>query len=194
MPEAFRGIEMLPASRLPGQLFVLLHGAGSSDIALLAEKLRAAYPEAAILIPDGAFPLTPAAVHELVRGAQDRLNVLPTDTAIAGFSQGAVVALEYSKAHDGFAGRVLAFSGRYATLPDEAPELATIHLFHGRDDEVMPVEHAWQAYQRLAELRGDVTIDIASNVGHELHASLVDRAINRLQTCIPLRSWQRALS
>jgi len=133
------------------------------------------------------------ALHDLVRHAQDRFKVLQSDTALAGFSQGAIMALEFSVAHDGDAGRVLAFSGRFAKLPEKAPELTTLHLLHGEEDRVIPVEHAYAAYERLMELQGDATLDVASSVGHELHPALADRAIYRLQTCVPLRSWKQAL-
>jgi phospholipase/carboxylesterase len=103
------------------------------------------------------------------------------------------MALELSVAHDGCAGRVLAFSGRFAKLPEKAPEWVTVHLLHGEEDKVIAVEHAYAAYERLSSLQGDVTLDVASSVGHEIHEVLVDRAINRLQTCIPLRSWKRAM-
>lgn len=133
------------------------------------------------------------ALHAFVRQAQDRFKMLQTDTALIGFSQGAIMALEYSIVHDGGVGRVLAFSGRFATLPEKAPELTTLHLLHGKDDKVMQVEHAFAAYSRIMELQGDATIDVATSVGHEIHSALSDRAIYRLQTCIPLRSWKQAL-
>jgi phospholipase/carboxylesterase len=133
------------------------------------------------------------ALHDLVRLAQHRHRILQSDTALVGFSQGAIMALEFSIAHDGGAGRVLAFSGRFATLPDKAPELTTLHLLHGEDDHVIPVARAYDGYARLTELQGDATLDVASSVGHEMHPVLVERALNRLQTCIPLRSWQQAL-
>ncbi len=219
--QVFQGIELLPASTQARQLFVLLHGVGatSSGLLPLAYRIRDAFPDAAILLPEGTFPFDgngngrqwfsirgvteenrPARVAEaipalrsLVRSAQDRFNVLPSDTALAGFSQGAIMALEFSALHDGEAGRVLAFSGRYARLPEKAPEFTTLHLLHGENDQMIPVSHAYSAYERLSELQGDVTLDVASSVGHEMHAALVERAINRLQTCVPLRSWQRAL-
>lgn len=134
------------------------------------------------------------ALYALVRQAQDRYGVLQSDTALLGFSQGAIMALEFSLAHDGSVGRVLSFSGRFAKLPEKAPELTTLHLLHGEEDRVIPVAHAYAAYTRLTELQGDATLDVASSVGHEIHPALADRAINRLQACIPLRSWQRALS
>ena len=78
-------------------------------------------------------------------------------------------------------------------MPEKAPELTTLHLLHGEDDPVISVEHAQAAYEKLSELNGDVTLDIASSVGHEIHPALSERAIHRLQTCIPLRSWNQAL-
>ncbi|MES1981328.1 MAG: esterase [Pseudomonadota bacterium] len=217
----FNGIEIPPADRAPKQLFVLLHGlgAGPSDLLPLAHKLRAAFPAATLLLPEGIAAFDgggagrqwfsirgiteenrPARVAEampalqaLVRNAQERYGILQSDTALAGFSQGAIMALEFSVAHDGKAGRILAFSGRFAALPEKAPELTTLHLLHGEDDPVIAVEHAHAAYERLSGLNGDVTLDIASSVGHEIHPLMADRAVHRLQTCIPLRSWKRAL-
>jgi phospholipase/carboxylesterase len=221
MPEIFHGIELLPKIRPPRQLYILLHGVGSSpaDLQPLARRLQDHYPDAAFLLPDGIQALEgsdhrrqwfsvvgiteenrPArvaqampALEAIVKRAQDRLNVLPPDTALVGFSQGAILALEFSAVHDGRIGRVIAFSGRYARLPEKAPELTTLHLLHGEQDPVISVAHARAAYERLSGLRGDVTLDIASSVGHELHPALVDRAITRLETCVPLRSWERAL-
>ncbi len=216
----FSGFELLPAAR-PTQLFILLHGVGArpANLVPLAHRLQKTYPDAAFLIPEAPSPFDgggagrqwfsvsgvteetrPArvaaampALYALVRAAQERLDVLPTDTALIGFSQGAIMALEFSAAHDGAVGRIVAFSGRYATLPEKAPELTTIHLLHGANDPVIPVAHAHAALERVSELHGDVTLDVASSVGHELHEALIERAIYRLQTCVPLRSWERAL-
>jgi phospholipase/carboxylesterase len=218
----FQGIELLPETREVKQLFILLHGVGArpSNLMPLATKIRAAYPDSAILIPEGITPFDGVGIgrqwfsvkevteenrvarviaampffYDLIHRAQDRFNVLQPDTALIGFSQGAIMALEYSVRHDGNVGRVLAFSGRFAKLPEKAPELTTLHLLHGEDDRVIPVEHAHAAYKRLADLNGDVTLDIASAVGHDIHDALADRALYRLQTCIPLRSWKMALS
>jgi phospholipase/carboxylesterase len=220
--QIFQGIELLPETMAAKQLFILLHGVGarSSDLVPLANKLRDAFPGAAFLLPDGIFPFDGGgngrqwfsisgvteenraarvagampALHALVRHAQDRFKVLQSDTALVGFSQGAIMAMEFSVIHDGNVGRVLAFSGRFAKLPEKAPELTTLHLLHGEDDHVIPVAHAYAAYERLMDLNGDATLDVASSVGHEIHAALSERAIHRLQTCIPLRSWKQALN
>jgi phospholipase/carboxylesterase len=114
-------------------------------------------------------------------------------TALVGFSQGAILALETAQAEDGLAGRVLAFGGRYAVLPDHAPRETTLHLLHGAQDTVMPARHAREALDRLGQLGGDATLDIAEGVGHELHPVLMAEAIRRLRTHIPYRTWQAAL-
>jgi len=214
-------IELLPEQGAPRQLFVMLHGMGQTASSMLpmALVLRHYFPAAAMLLPEAPHPydkgpqtrqwfsragvddsnrrervaLVLPDLLELIRREQDRLKLLPPDTALIGFSQGAIVALELCAAHDGLAGRVLAFSGRYARLPDRAPEFTTLHFFHGQDDRLMPASHSEEAYARLAALQGDATLDIAAAVGHELHPALIDRAVHRLQTCIPLRTWKRAL-
>ena len=214
-------IELLPADGPIRQLFILLHEAGDTPAAMmaLAQALRAAFPQAALRIPAGSQPAgsgadgrqwyaragvddgnraqhvaraLPALV-QYVRASQTHFGLLQTDTALAGFGQGATLALEAVSAHDGLAGRVLAFAGRYAELPQWAPLYTTIHLLHGAADSVIPADHARRAQARLATLHGDATIDVASRVGHSLHPALVDRAVVRLQTCVPLRSWEAAL-
>ena len=217
----FQGVELLPLTPVK-QLFIFLHGLGAepADLLPLADTLGAAFPEAALLIPEGTHPMDGAdsgrqwfsvqgmtednapmrvaealpGLHALVRQAQDRFGVLQSDTALVGFSQGAIMALAFSNAYDGGVGRVLAFAGRYAALPDKAPELTTLHLLHGANDPVIPVEHAHAAYARLSALGGDATLDVASSVGHAIPDELAERAVYRLQTCIPLRTWKLALN
>lgn len=216
-----RQIDLAPQGEAARQLFVLLHGVGATPESLLplGQGLQRAFPHAAVVIPEGfdAFdaggsgrqwfsiagidersrPARVAAVlpHliQFVRQQQDRWKVFPEATALTGFSQGAILALEAIAREDGLAGRVLAFAGRYAGLPERAPRYTTIHLFHGSDDPVIPVSHANAALERLAGLNGDVTLDIAHGVGHVLHPVLIDLAIERLTGRVPLRAWQRAL-
>ena len=215
-------IEFLPDAGVDvRQLFILLHGVGGTpaDMQPLAQAVRAAFPSAAVLVPQGFEPFDGGGegrqwfsvrgvteenrpervaralppLEAYMREAQARFGLLQSDTALAGFSQGAIMALELVQAHDGMAGRVIAFSGRYAQLPKSAPQYTTLHLLHGEADPIMSVAHIQAAQARLSELHGDSTIDIASNVGHALHPALIERAIVRLKTCVPLRSWEAAL-
>ncbi len=219
--ENTNGHELWPESMQAGQLFILLHGLGASasDLLPLAEKLRDEFPAAGFFLPEASFPFdgggsgrqwySNAGIDEsnrpsrvaaampallaLVTRAQQRFNVLQSATALAGFSQGAIMALELAALHDGAVGRVLVFSGRFASLPQQAPALTTLHLLHGEDDPVISAEHAHAAYARLMQLEGDVTLDVASGLGHELHPAIAERAIHRLKTTIPVRSWKQAL-
>lgn len=204
---------------------LLLHGVGDSakGMAPLAQALRRAFPQAAVMAADGFEPFDgdPSGaiggrqwfsrqgvddgnrlqrVRQVlprlaawVRSAQQSSGVGPAATALVGFSQGAICALELAQAEDGLAGRVLAFAGRYAELPDRALQHTTLHFFHGGDDTVIAADHSRAAMQRIAELQGDATIDIAEGVGHELPAALANCAINRLRTHIPHRTWAAAL-
>ena len=198
-------------------------GDSAASMAPLARRLRLAFPQAVLLAPDGfaaADPPTtgrqwfahadaqgpdteanrPARVAAVlprladwVRAAQAATGVGPAATALVGFSQGAILALELVQREDGIAGRVLSFAGRYATLPAQAPQHTTLHFFHGASDVVVPAAQARLAIQRLAALRGDATIDIAQGVGHELPAVLIDCALHRLRSHIPQRTWAAAL-
>jgi phospholipase/carboxylesterase len=71
--------------------------------------------------------------------------------------------------HPALASRVLAFSGRFASLPVAALPQTTVHLFHGKADPVIPYVHSVQAAEHLIALGGDVTAEIEPFVGHQLH-------------------------
>ena len=214
-------LELLPAAGAPQQLMILLHGVGATpqDLLPLARLLQQQFPQAACVLPHGHEPFDggPAgrqwfsvmgvteanrpqrvaaalpALIGFIRSTQQRLGVGPAATALVGFSQGSIMALEALAQDSDLAGRVLAFAGRYATLPTEAPQRCSVHFFHGSADPVIPADHARQAMERLAELDGDATLDIAEGVGHEIHPVLVRRLLFRLRNHIPARTWAEAL-
>jgi phospholipase/carboxylesterase len=115
-------------------------------------------------------------------------------TALLGFSQGAIMALEAAAAYPALASRVLAFSGRFASLPGRALPQTTIHFFHGKADPVIPYLHSVQAAEHLIALGGDVTAEIEPFVGHQLHEDLLEKAVEYLQSHIPKHVWDEALS
>jgi phospholipase/carboxylesterase len=214
-------IEWLPDNGLPPQLLILLHGVGGRGALMrpLAEALRGRFPQAAILAPDAPLPFDGGGpgrqwfsvmdlddasrilrvaqavgpLHDWLVATRERLGVREQAVALAGFSQGAILALELAARHDGAVGRVLAFAGRYARLPDMAPRQTTIHLLHGGADAVVPADHARAALGHLGVLHGDATLDVAAGVGHELHPALIDSALFRLTSHIPHRTWRAAL-
>ena len=202
---AVETIELLSGAQSPRPLYVLLHDAGGTalDMLELGHRLGDAFAEAAILIPEGltlpaadapvsadALGLAVEALAGFLRAQQQRFSVLQSDTALLGFGAGATLALALSDAHDGLAGRVLAFGGCYAAWPARAPALTTLHFLHGHNDAVVPVARARNDFAHLMTLGADATLDVASTLGHELHPALMDQAITRLQTCVPLRFWK----
>ena len=197
-------LELLSDAALPMPLFVLLHDAGGTavDMLELGHLLGDAFAESAVLIPEGLAGQAFAAddidalarrvqtLAAFLRAQQQRFGALQSDTALVGFGAGATLALALSDTHDGLAGRVLAFGGCYAVWPAKAPALTTLHLLHGQNDRVVPVARTRKDFEHLMELGADATLDVASGLGHELHPALMDQAVTRLQTCVPLRFWK----
>jgi phospholipase/carboxylesterase len=213
----------LPAREGPPQLlFIHLHGGNSQPLAMapVAERFAAAFPRAVHLLPEGFEPYDfgpegrqwfsvrdiddenrPARVAAvlpklaaLVAAAQHRFGIASASTALIGYSQGGIVALEAAQLEPPLAGRVVAIAARYAALPDRAPAATVLHLAHGKDDTVVPARFAVEAATRLVSLGGDVTADIVPGIGHTPHPELIDRAIEHMQTYLPRRVWAEALA
>ncbi len=213
-------VVLVPANQPAQLLFVLLHDDASNPDQLepLKKALLQAFPQAALALLYGPLATQEKRHHwfeqsglneynyvERVESAlprliayvqwiQNKLDLSAQATALCGFGQGATVALEATLAQSDLAGRVLAFSGCYAQLPAVAPQDTTLHLLHGANDPIVPKSAMQTVHAHLSDLGGDATLDIASEVGHELHQVLVDQAIHRLQTCVPMRSWKEAMS
>lgn len=217
-------IEWLPEDGgAPAQLIVLFHGWAGDVQAMrpLADALRAAFPRAAILVPQAALKAdaprpgwqwysiqdlaTDAALWgrrvraaaaflgPWVRAQQLRLGATPQSTLLGGFSQGGIVSLAMAQAEDGICGRVLSFGGCFVDPPAAAPRHSTLHFLHGRDDKIIPAQRTEQAMAWMQQLGGDATADIAEGIGHVLHPLLIERALHRLSSHIPARTWREAL-
>lgn len=117
----------------------------------------------------------------------------PVATALIGFSQGAIMALEATRVEPACAGRVVAIAGRFTELPERAAAATTLHLFHGKQDEVIPYRHTIEAVQHLLGLGGDATADVLPFVGHALVDDFVDLTIERLTGYVPKRLWDEAM-
>lgn len=198
-------------------------GANAEHMVPLARRLAQEYPQAAVLClnapdpfdavagptegrqwfsirqvdeanrPDRVSAALPAFVAT-VRALQARFGMTWERTALAGFSQGAIMALEAVQAEPRLAGRVLAFAGRHARAPARVPTDTTVHLFHGLADAVIPAAAAVDSAQTLLELGADVTADVLPGIGHELHPALMDKAIEQLRTFLPKKVWREAMS
>ena len=115
---------------------------------------------------------------ETVRYWQKQSGVGANATALIGFSQGAIMALESIKAEPGLASRVIAFNGRYASLPETASTATTIHLIHGGEDPVIDLAHAVAA----------------EDLGHAIDNRSMQLALDHLRYTIPKHYFDEALS
>ena len=213
----------LPAQGKTELLFLLCHGVGGDDqqLAPLAAALRLQYPQAAIVslngpercddpscgsgwqwfsmldrspekIAEEVERVLPAFI-ERVRGWGQHFGLEWPYVALVGYSQGAIMSLEAVQAEPQLAGRVIALSGAYAWLPQEAPQDVCVHLLHGMQDEVLPYRPMVSAAQALVGLGADVTADILPGIGHEISPKLIDKAMEQLRTFVPGKLWREAV-
>lgn len=203
------------------QLFLLFHGVGAAPqhMAPLAQRLAQAFPQAAVVCvaapheadggpgrqwfsvqgvnednrPQRVADAMPAFV-QTVRAWQAETGVGPAATALVGFSQGAIMALESTQLDGVLAGRVAALAGRFAQLPERAPAHLTWHFIHGKVDPVIHYGHTVTAAERLIRLGGDVTADIIPFLGHGTNDEVETLLIERLTTHVPARVWQEAMT
>lgn len=202
------------------QLFLLFHGVGAdpSDLQPLGKIIAQAFPQAMVVsvaaphdcdLGQGLQWFSVQNVTEenraqrlqqalpsfvsIVQHWQSVAQVEASATALIGFSQGAIMALEASKSSELLAGRVIAHSGRYVTLPSAAHELLTIHLIHGKTDAVIPYRHTVEAAEALQTVGADFTADVLPFLGHSINDESVAIILNRLQSHVPKRLWDEAL-
>ncbi len=203
------------------QLFLLFHGVGgqAQDMAGLGQRLAQAFPEALVASlpgplasdlgagrqwfsvrgideanrPERVAQALPGFLAE-VRRWQARSGLAPEATALVGFSQGAILALEASKQEPLVAGRIVGLAGRFAQLPERLPEHCTVHLVHGKADAVMPCALTVQAAEHLVAVGADVTADVLPFVGHAITEEMVALVLERLQGYIPQARWREALA
>jgi phospholipase/carboxylesterase len=221
MPSADALVLQRPATPA-SQLILLFHGLGATpdDLAPLGEFLAGHFPQAFIVsVPghedcdfgggrqwfsvrditeadrpqriDAAMPAFVATVRHWQQAAG--LGVEPT--ALLGFSQGAMMVLAATQRDaPALAGRVISIAGRFAEPPQRPALETTFHLFHGRQDAVIPYAQTVSAAERLLALGADVTADVLPFIGHTIDDEIAQRLLQRLTTYVPRRVWQAAMA
>ena len=184
-------------------LIVLLHGVGQTpaDVAPLADLIAAHDPQARVAAPPAVHPcdrggtgfqwmsvtgITEENRPDRIRAAlpafvatiealQRAHGVGAEHTVLAGFSQGAIMAL--AACRDRYLARhVVAIAGRCAPLPDVWERRTAVTLVHGRMDRTVPVQHSERMFERLAALGADVRLDVVPRAVHLLVSPLLERA------------------
>ena len=152
------------------QLVVVLHGLGADgqDLIQLAPDWAGALPDAAFIAPDAPDPcdMAPygrqwfsvrdrspavmaagvtqaaAALGPLVEAELARFGLPPEALALAGFSQGAMMALQLGLRGRPSPAAILAYSGALLAPESLAAELLArppVLLVHGEADDIVPV-------------------------------------------------------
>lgn len=202
------------------QLLLLFHGVGDNAVAMgqIGSWFAPLFPDALIVSVGGAEPCGPTGRQwfsvqgvteenrqqridaimptfvETVRYWQKESGVGPLATALVGFSQGSIMSLESTKAAPGLVSRVIAFNGRFATLPEKASTATTVHLIHGGEDRVIDLAHAVAAQEALIQAGGDVTLDIVDDLGHAIDDRSMQFALDHLRFTVPKHYFDEALS
>ena len=202
------------------QLILIFHGVGSNPQSMLplAHGIAAKFPNAtiaAVQSPDASFApggyqwFSVAEVTEDNR--QQRVNaampsfvacvqhwqqvsgVGPEATALVGFSQGAIMALESTKLAQAPANRVVSIAGRFANLPTGGHYPGTIHFLHGKEDPVISYQHTVLAAHHLRDLGVDITAEVVPFFQHQVPAEFIEMAAEKLATHISHKVWKAAM-
>ena len=202
------------------QLMLLFHGVGATaqDLVPLGRVLAEAFPAAFIVSVGAPWPcdfgggrqwfsvqgIDEANRHERIEAAmpafvetvarwQKEAGVGIDAVALIGFSQGGIMALESPRDRPAIAGRVVSIAGRFASLPETANADATLHLFHGKADPVIPYGFTVEAAQHLVRIGADITADVIPHVGHQVDPAIAELLIERLRGHLPKRTWEAAM-
>lgn len=199
-----------PAEAGEPELLLLFHGVGSSpeDLIPLGEALADSRPQAWVIsvrsphrfdfghgwqwfsvqgVTEANRPERVAAAMlafvDRIADWQQRTGVGPARTALIGFSQGAIMALESTqRAPHRLARRVVAVAGRFAQAPSRAPADVTVHLLHGESDPVIPVALAVDAHAALQRVEAVSTLDRFPGLGHGIDNRVIESILRRMGT------------
>ncbi len=202
------------------QLMLLYHGFGASpaDMTPVGQRLAQEFPNAFIVSVQASDLSEVGAGYQWfgVRGVteenrpervaqampsfiasiehwQKMTGVEAAATAIIGFSQGAIMALESTQQEKFLAGRIMALSGRFAQLPMAISTNVTVHFLHGKEDSVIHYGYCVTAAEHLVKQGSDITADILPFLDHSISPEMQDLVIERLKGHIPKRHWEEAL-
>ena len=200
MTQTLSGPMVAPKSgAMPKQVMVLLHGYGSDgqDLIGLAGYWRDLLPEALFVSPNAPFscdalasgyqwfPIDPERGANWLEGATAARPIVmrflaalwaqtglgPADTILAGFSQGAMMALHVGVTLDRAVMGIIGFSGALIVPPGwleaEGPE-PPVCIVHGDADPVVDPELGQQAVALLKARGFDVSYHVDAGGGHTI--------------------------
>lgn len=190
---------MLPplSGEAPKQVVVLLHGYGSdgSDLIALATHWRDLLPDALFVSPNApegvpgnphgyqwfaldldrpdsrqtGLPLARPVVVEFLRALWAQTGLGAKDTILAGFSQGAMMALHVGISLEEPVMGIIAFSGAFVPpegFADGNKARPPICLVHGDQDQVVDPQLSVEAAEMLRRAGYEVNFHLSPGIGH----------------------------
>ncbi len=216
MTQTLSGPMLPPGSGgAPKQLMVLLHGYGADgqDLISLGYQWRELWPDMLFVSPNapdvcdqmpggyqwfpvgGPLPIRRAAGVEAARPVLvnflidlwAQTGISPGSTVLAGFSQGAMMALHVGTSLDRKLAGIVSFSGAYVPVSDAGSHKFAkppVALVHGDSDTIVDVECSREAAKALAAKGFDVSLHIAQGVAHGISPDGLDFAATFLRTTL----------
>lgn len=172
---------------------LLLHGRGATARGMLRVGRQVAGEDVALLAPEAEgqtwYPrsfLAPRAANQpkldsALRRVDELLTLISTEggspetTVIAGFSQGACLALEYAARHPRRYGAIIAWSGGLIGPEGYKFELSgdlngsPVYLGCGDRDAHIPVERVRESEAAFRQLGAEVTAQIFEGMDHRIN-------------------------
>lgn len=215
MTETLSGPMLLPRTPKPKHLMVLLHGYGSdgSDLISLGQHWTPELADMMFVAPNAPhpcainpqgfewFPLQTDRMISRIEGAEKVREVVvnflidlwgqtglkPADTILAGFSQGAMVALHAGLSLDEDLAGIVSFSGALIPPPglvEGSTARPPVAILHGDLDTVVDPKLSAEAVETLSGLGYDVSYHRSPSTGHGISPDMLDFALDfiRAQT------------
>ncbi|WP_421860423.1 alpha/beta hydrolase [Parvibaculum sp.] len=187
------------------QLVILCHGYGSdgNDLISLAPYWQQIMPDAAFVAPNAPqpcdgnpmgyqwFPITRLDPSEIARGVSSAAPILDrfideqlslhgldaSHLALAGFSQGTMMALHVGLRRSVAPACIVGYSGALAMperLADEVRSAPPVLMVHGDADDMLPVSRMHEAVQALGEAGLAVRWHVSRGLGHGIDQTGLD--------------------
>jgi phospholipase/carboxylesterase len=124
--------------------------------------------------------------HLAVEEASEDGRLKPAQLVIAGFSQGACLALEYAVRHPGRVGTLIVLTGALIAMPDPGTRLDGLRvLLTGSDvDDWVPEQYVYEAARVFTDLGANVTLCMYPGRPHIVNEDEIVQARELLTTLL----------